>query len=120
VCRIVDIVAKKTSEVDYVDGKRVPGDFVTIDYLRAQEKASPRSCLLLFVTTFVTIQYIEDFRVIAGKMQYPDFHAYLHDEAHAEWRDSYKEILYGPTQHPGQVHKGTRGTIPWPEDLTQR
>src|SRR5579862_6690981 len=62
-CRIVDMVVKTSGEVDYVDGKRVPGNFVNIDYLREQEKSSPRSCLRLFVTSSVKIQDIEDFRV---------------------------------------------------------
>ena len=112
VCRIVDMVVKKAGEVDYVDGKRVPGNFVNIDYLREQEKSSPRSCLLLFVTSSVKVQDIEDFRVIAtGKMQYQDFHAYLYDPA----RDSFREILYGPTVAPDKLRSSPRGLIPWPD-----
>jgi hypothetical protein len=112
VCRIVDMVVKKAGEVDYVDGKRVPGNFVNIDYLREQEKSSPRSCLLLFVTSEVKLQDIEDFRVIAtGKMQYQDFHAYLYDPA----RDSFSEILYGPTVAPDKLRSSPRGLIPWPD-----
>jgi hypothetical protein len=111
-CRIVDMVVKKSGEVDYVDGKKVPGNFVNIDYLREQEKASPRSCLRLFVTSSVKIQDIEDFRVIAtGKMQYQDFHAYLYDPA----RDSFSEILYGQNARPSELRSGPRGTIPWPD-----
>jgi|SRR5437879_4109324 hypothetical protein len=110
-CRIVDMVVKKSGEVDYVDGKRVPGNFVNIDYLREQEKSSPRSCLRLFVTSSVKIQDIEDFRVVAtGKMQYQDFHAYLYDPA----RDSFSEILYGPNVTPDKLRPSPRGTIPWP------
>ena len=112
VCRIVDMVVKKAGEVDYVDGKRVPGNFVNIDYLREQEKSSPRPCLLLFVTSLVKVQDIEDFRVIAtGKMQYQDFHAYLYDPA----RDSFSEILYGPTVAPDKLRSSPRGLIPWPD-----
>jgi hypothetical protein len=112
-CRIVDMVVKKSGEVDYVDGKRVPGNFVNIDYLREQEKSSPRSCLRIFVTSSVKIQDIEDFRVMAtGKMQYQDFHAYLYDRA----RDSFSEILYGQTFRPDELRSGPRGTIPWPDD----
>ncbi len=112
-CRIVDMVVKKSGEVDYVDGKKVPGNFVNIDYLREQEKSSPRSCLRLFVTSSVKIQDIEDFRVMAtGKMQYQDFHAYLYDPA----RDSFSEILYGRSSRPGELRSGPRGTIPWPGD----
>lgn len=112
-CRIVDMVVKKSGEIDYVDGKRVPGNFVNIDYLRAEEKSSPRSCLRLFVTSSVKIQDIEDFRVIAtGKMQYQDFHAYLYDPA----RDSFSEILYGQNSRPDELRSSSRGTIPWPGD----
>ena len=112
-CRIVDMVVRKAGEVDYVDGRRVPGNFVNIDYLREQEKSSPRSCLLLFVTSSVKIQDIEDFRVLAtGKMQYQDFHAYLYDPA----RDSFSEILHGPTVTPDKLRLGPHGTIPWQYD----
>jgi hypothetical protein len=108
-CRIVDMVAKKAGEVDYVDGKRVPGNFVNIDYLREQEKSSPTTCLTLFLTSSVKIQDIEDFGVMAtGKMQYQDFHAYLYDPA----RDSFSEILYGPTVAPEKLRSSPRGTIP--------
>jgi hypothetical protein len=111
-CRIVDMVVKKAGEADYVDGKKVPGNFVSIDYLRAQEKSSPRPCLMLFVTSSVKIQDIEDFRVMAtGKMQYEAFHAYLYDPA----RDSFKEILYGPNVPPDKLRSSPRGTIPWPD-----
>ena len=41
VCKIVDLVVKEAGEIDYVDGKRVPGNLVDIDYLREQEKSSP-------------------------------------------------------------------------------
>src|SRR5258708_5743123 len=111
-CRIVDMVVKKAGEVDYVDGKKVPGDFVTIDYLRAQEKSSPTTCLMLFVTSSVKIQDIEDFRVIAtGKIQYRDFHVYLYDPG----RDSFSEILYGTNMPPEKLRSSPRGTIPWPD-----
>jgi hypothetical protein len=111
-CRIVDMVVKKAGEVDYVDGKRVPGNFVSIDFVREQENASPRTCLTLFVTSSVKIQDIEDFRVIAtGKMQYQTFHAYLYDPA----RDSFSEILYGPSLAPEKLRSSPRGTIPWPD-----
>lgn len=111
-CRIVDMVAKKGSEVDYVDGKRVPGNLVTIDYLREQEKSSPRSCLLLFVTSSTRIRDIEGLRVIAGKMQYKDFRVYLYDSN----RDLVSEIRYGKDTDAGEVHKGPNGPIPWPDD----
>jgi hypothetical protein len=105
-CRIVDMVAKKVGEVDYVDGKKVPGNVVTIDYLREQEKSSPRTCLLVFVTSATRIKDIEGLRVIAGKMQYKDFRAYLYDAN----RDSVSDI------NAGEVRKGPNGPIPWPDD----
>ena len=111
-CRIVDMVAKKGGEVDYVDGKRVPGNLVTIDYLREQEKSSPRTCLLLFVTSSTKIKDIEGLRVIAGKMQYKDFRAYLYDSN----RDSVSEIRYGEDINAGEVRRGPNGPIPWPDD----
>jgi hypothetical protein len=110
-CRIVDMVVKKAGEVDYVDAARVPGNYVTIDYLREREKASPRTRLLLFVTSSVKIQDIEGLRVIAtGKMQYQDFHAYLYDPN----RDSASEILYGPDVNLNELRLGPHGTVPWP------
>ena len=111
-CRIVDMVAKKGGEVDYVDGKKVPGNLVTIDYLREQEKSSPRTCLLAFVTSSTRIKDIEGLRVIAGKMQYKDFRAYLYDAN----RDSVSEIRYGEDINAGEVRKGPNGPIPWPDD----
>lgn len=111
-CRIVDMVAKNGSEVDYVDGKRVPGNLVTIDYLREQEKSSPRSCLSLFVTIHAKIKDIEGVRAIAGKMQYKNFHVYLHHEN----RDLISEIRYGEAVSPNDVRKGPNGPIPWPSD----
>src|SRR6266436_3515749 len=72
-CRIVDIVAKRGGEVDYVDGKRV---LITYDYLRELEKSSPRTCLSLFVSINVKINDIEGVRAIAGKMQYKELHVY--------------------------------------------
>jgi hypothetical protein len=107
-CRIVDMVVKTGGEVDYVDGKKVPGNLVTIDYLREQEKSSPRNCLLLFVTPATRIKDIEGFRVIAGKMQYKEFRAYLYDTN----RDSVSEIRYGEDTNAGEVRKG----LPWPDD----
>jgi len=111
-CRIVDMVAKNGGEVDYVDGQRVPGNLVTIDYLREQEKSSPRTCLSLFVTIHARIKDIEGVRAIAGKMQYEDFHVYLHHEN----RDLVSEIRYGVAISPGEVRKGPNGVIPWPDD----
>ena len=111
-CRIVDMVVKKGGEVDYIDGKKVPGNLVTIDYLREQEKASPRTCLSLFVTGAAKIKDIEGLRVIAGKMQYKEFRAYLYDPN----RDSVREIRYSEDIKAAEVRKGPNGPIPWPDD----
>jgi len=111
-CRIVDMVPKNGAEVDYVDGRKVPGNLVTIDYLREQEKFSPRTCLSLFVTIHARIKDIEGVRAIAGKMQYEDFHVYLHHEN----RDLVSEISYGEAIDPDAVRKGPNGVIPWPDD----
>ena len=111
-CRVVDMVHKSSGEVDYVDGKRVPGNLVTIDYLREQEKSSPRVCLSLFVTIHAKIKDIEGVRAVAGKMQYEDFHVYLHHEN----RDLVSEIQYGEATDPVEVRKSPNGPIPWPDD----
>ena len=111
-CRIVDLVAKHAGEVDYVDGVRVPGDAVIIDYLREREKSSPTSCFRLFVTSSVKIQDIEDVRVIAtGKMQYKDFHVYLYDPG----SDSFREVLYGSESTVDKLRSTPRGKVAWPD-----
>jgi hypothetical protein len=110
-CRIVDFVMKNTGEVDYVDGKRVPGKLVDLFYLQEQEKSSPRSCLALFVTSSAKIRDIEGTRVIAGKMGYKDFHAYLYEPN----RDSASEILYGPDIKAEELRSSPNGPIPWPD-----
>jgi hypothetical protein len=110
-CRIVDMVVKGGHEIDYVDGTRVPGNLVDIDYLRVQEKASPRPCLLLFITTASKIRDVEGMRVVAGKMGYAEFHAYLYEPS----RDSAREITYGPDANLDQLRSGPHGTIPWPD-----
>ena len=115
-CRIVDLAVKNAGEVDYVDGKKVPGNLVDIDYLREQERSSPRPCLLLFVTSSVKIKDIEGVRVIAGKMGYKDFHAYLYEPN----RDSASEILYGPDVNLNEVRSGPHGTVPWPGQQSER
>jgi hypothetical protein len=111
-CRIVDVIAIKSGDVEYVDGMRVPGDVTTIDYLRQQEKSSPRTCLLLFVPSSVKIRDIEDFRVIAGKMQYEDFHPYLYED---RYRDLVREILYGSPVNPDELRSGPQGQLAWPD-----
>ena len=118
VCKIVDLVVKEAGEIDYVDGKRVPGNLVDIDYLREQEKSSPspRSCLVLFATSSAKIRDIEGVRVIAGKMGYKDFHAYLYEPN----RDSASEILYGPTINLNEVRSGPHGPVPWPGQEPER
>src|ERR1700733_10825535 len=46
--RTVDMAITKTGEVDYVDGKRVPANMTTIDYLRQEEKTAARTSLVVF------------------------------------------------------------------------
>ena len=118
VCKIVDLVVKEAGEIDYVDGKRVPGNLVDIDYLREQKKSSPspRSCLVLFATSSAKIRDIEGVRVIAEKMGYKDFHAYLYEPN----RDSASEILYGPTINLNEVRSGPHGPVPWPGQEPER
>ncbi len=110
-CRIVDMVFKGGREIDYVDGTRVPGNLVDIDYLRVQEKASPRPCLLLFVTTASKIRDVEGMRVVAGKMGYAEFHAYLYDPN----RDAASEITYQSDANLDKLRSGSQGRLNWPD-----
>jgi hypothetical protein len=111
VCRMVDIIATKTRDIYYVDGIEVPQNRTVIEYLRRLEASSPTRCLRLFVPTSVKIQDVEDMRVVAGKMQYQEFHAYLYDQ-HREWVN---EILPGPPVSTTELRFSPRGTIHWPD-----
>jgi hypothetical protein len=65
----------------------------------------------------VKIQDIEDFRVIAGKMQYEDFHAYLYEDRD---RDLVREIRYGSPVSPGELRSGPKGYLSWPDHQSER
>ena len=111
-CRIVDVIATKAGHQYFVDGVKVPNDEYVIDYLRHAEKASPRSCLRLFVPTSVKIQDVEDMFVIAtGKIQYQDFHAYLYDER----RDSVDEISLWKKVDTAHLRSSNGHPLPWPD-----
>jgi hypothetical protein len=98
-------------EVGYVDGIRVPDEVGWLEYLRRKEKSSPRSCLLLFVPTSVKIQDVEDFHVVAGKMQYEDFHVYVYDQH----RRLVTEFLHGPPVNADELRSGPNGPFGWPD-----
>lgn len=111
-CRIVDLVPTRGGEVNYVDGIRVPDETGLLNFLRQREKASPRSCLLVFTPLMTTVRQLEDLRVIAGKMQYEDFHLYVYE---SQYRDTVNELLFGRASDSGQLRLTPRGPLPWPD-----
>jgi len=111
-CRIVDEVITKSGEVDYVDGVRVPEELGVLETLRRREKVSPCTCMLAFVATAARIRDVEDFRVMAGKMDYQEYHAYLYED---RYRDTATEILYGPRVNMNELRSGPHGQVPLPD-----
>ena len=111
-CRIVDVTFDKTGEVDYVDGMGVPAEVGLLNSLRQHEKSSPRSCLLVFVPLATTIRTIEDLRVIAGKMQYQEFHLYVYEK---RYRDSVNELVFGSAFKSDELRSGAHGPLRWPD-----
>lgn len=110
-CRIVDVMATKSGDTYYVDGMKMPQNVTVIEYLRRKEATSPRTCLLLFVPSSVKIRDVADMDVVAGKMQYEDFHAYLYDQH----REQVMEILPGPPVRTKNLRTGPRGELSWPD-----
>jgi len=111
-CRIVDVTLTRNGEVDYVDGIKVPEDVGPLNFIRQREKSSPRCCLLVFVPLMTSIREIEDFRVIAGKMQYVDFHLYVYEN---DYRGSVSELVFGPAFNPDELRSSPQGPVPWPD-----
>jgi hypothetical protein len=111
-CRIVDELPSKTDAVYYVDGVRVPDEIGVLEVLRRRDKVSPSSCIHVFVTTSARIRDVEELRVMAGKMDFKEFHAYLFD---LRYRDTVTEInYYGDHLQPSELRAGPRGPLPWP------
>jgi len=111
-CRIVDMVSAKSGNLFYVDGIKVPADLGVLGFVRQREKVSPCSCLLAFVTTSARIREVEDLRVIAGKMDYKEFHAYLYDD---RYRDFATEVFYyGSHLNLSELRSGPQGPVPLP------
>jgi hypothetical protein len=80
-CRIVDVVQTVTGHDYYVDGRRAGSlseELNLLELLRRTEASSPSSCLRFFVPTSVKINEIENADVVAGKMQYKEFHVYVY------------------------------------------
>jgi hypothetical protein len=111
-CRIVDVTVTKAGEVDYVDGIKVPDEVGLLNFLRAREKLSPSCCLLLFVPVATSIRELDDFRVIAGKMQYVAFHVYVYE---SEYRDTVDELVFGNGFNSDDLRLSPRGPLPWPD-----
>jgi hypothetical protein len=110
-CRILDVVQTVSGHDYYVDGRRAGSDSEVnlLELLRRSEASSPSSCLRLFVPTSVKVKEIENGRVVAGKMQYEEFHVYVYDE-HRDWVN---EILL-ETRPSANVRLGMKGTVEWP------
>ena len=108
-CRIVDVVKSGSGHDYYIDGKRAgsQSDVNLLIVLQHAEASSPLPCLRLFVPTSVKEVLIENARVVAGKMQYQEFHVYVYDERH----DFVNEMIW-ETQpsHP------LRGGVRWPDE----
>jgi len=110
-CRIVDVVQTVGGHDYYVDGKRAGSlsEVNLLELLRRTEASSPSSCLRFFVPTSVKMNEIENAEVVAGKMQYKEFHVYVY----GYYRDWVKEILW--ESHPSaDVRLGMKGTVDWP------
>ena len=116
-CRIVDVAKTNRGHDYYVDGKRVGTDVEVnlLELLRRSEASSSSSCLKLFVPTSVRLNAIEDGRVVAGKMQYEEFHAYVYDER----RDWVNEILWQALPS-ANLRAGMKGTVDWPSSDSAR
>ena len=94
-----------------MDGRRAgsPSEVNLLELLQRTEASSPSSCLRFFVPTSVKVNEIANAEVVAGKMQYKEFHAYIY----GYYNDSVNEILWEP--HPsGDVRLGMKGTVDWP------
>ncbi len=111
-CRIIDVTFIGTSEVDYVDGIKVPDELGPLNFIRRREKSSPRSCLLLLVPLTTRIRELDDFSVIAGKMQYEDFHIYVYEN---QYRDSVNELVLGNAFNSEELRSSPHGPLPWPD-----
>lgn len=111
-CRIIDVTVTRAGEVEYIDGIKVPDNMGPLNFIRQREKASPHSCLLVFVPLTTSIREIEDFRVIAGKMQYEDFHVYVYEN---QYRDSVNELIFGSAFNPDELRSSPQGPLPWPD-----
>lgn len=111
-CRIVDELSTEAGTAYYVDGTKVPEDIGILGFVRQRDKSSPCTCLLAFVTTSARIRDVEDLRVIAGKMDYKEFHAYLYDP---RYRDFATEIdYYGTHLNLTELRSGPKGPVPLP------
>jgi len=107
----VDVVQTVAGHDYYVDGRRAGSlsELNLLELLRGTEASSPSSCLRFFVPTSVKINEIENADVVAGKMQYKEFHVYIYGYYH----DWVKEILW--QSHPSaDVRLGMKGTVDWP------
>ena len=111
-CRIVDVVKTVAGHDYYVDGKRAGADTEVnvLELLRRREASSPSSCLRAFVPTSIKINEIQNFLIVANKMQYKEFHTYVYDEHH----DSVAEILWEGRMSDG-LRWGINGTVRWPD-----
>jgi len=107
----VDVVETVGGHDYYVDGKRAGShsEVNLLELLRRTETSSPSSCLRLFVPTSVKINEMENGLVVAGKMQYQEFHVYVYGYYH-EW---VKEILW-ESRTSANVRLGMKGTVDWP------
>jgi hypothetical protein len=110
-CRILDVVQTAGGHDYYVDGKRAGSDSEVnlLELLRRSEASSPSSCLRFFVPTSVKVKEIENAFVVANKMQYEEFHAYVYGYYH-EW---VSEILW-ESRTSASARVGMKGTVDWP------
>ena len=119
VCRIVDLVVKEARRNRLRGWQEGTGQLSRYRLPPRTGKVfafAARSCLVLFATSSAKIRDIEGVRVIAEKMGYKDFHAYLYEPN----RDSASEILYGPTINLNEVRSGPHGPVPWPGQEPER
>jgi len=113
-CRIVDYLSTKAGNIYYVDATKVSGDVGEVLLsLRQRERASSCTCLLAFFTASARIRDVEDLRVIAGKMDYKDFHSYLYDPRYSDFAT---EINYDGTHlNLSELRSGSQGAVPLPD-----